>query len=226
MVAIISMAVSIYLDPFCRAIGTGGSAGSGLEIGKIWQFLDPLISIKGRMIMNYLIYMMTLFSSMPSQVIFDFNKNSVIQDWVILDDVVMGGVSSGTFKLNEDGFGVFEGSISLDNNGGFSSVRYRFEKTRIQGYTKISIKLRGDGKKYQFRIKTNSGDYYSYIAPFLTSGEWQEIEISLKDMYPSFRGRRLNQSNFSADNMEEITFLIGNKKEEKFKLLIDKIELK
>ncbi len=170
--------------------------------------------------------MIILFSSMTSKVIFDFNKSSDVQDWIVVDDVVMGGESSGTFKLNDDGFGVFEGSISLDNNGGFSSVRYRFQKTMIKECTTIIVKLRGDGKKYQFRIKSNSGDYYSYIAPFLTSGDWQEIEIPLKDMYPSFRGRRLDQPNFSKDYIEEITFLIGNKKKENFKLLIDKIVLK
>jgi hypothetical protein len=43
-------------------------------------------------------------------------------------------------------------------------------------------------------------------------------------MYPSFRGRKLNQPNFSKDSIEEI-LLIGNKKKEEFKLLIDKIEL-
>ena len=169
---------------------------------------------------------MTIFSSMPSQVIFDFNKSAEIQNWLIVDDVVMGGKSSGTFNLNTDGFGVFEGSISLDNNGGFSSVRYRFEKTLVKEYSTVHIKLRGDGKKYQFRIKAKSGDYYSYISPFQTTGEWQEIEIPLKDMYPSFRGRKLDQPNFSDDYIEEITFLIGNKKEEDFQLIIDKIELR
>ena len=176
--------------------------------------------------MKYLIFMMILSSSLPSQVIFDFNKKSDIQDWIIIDDVVMGGKSSGTFKLNAEGVGVFQGSISLENNGGFSSLHYKFEKERIKEYTKIIIKLRGDGKKYQFRVKSNSSDYYSYIAPFSTSGEWQEIEISLKDMYPSYRGRRLEQSNFSSEYIEEIVFLIGNKNKEQFKLLIDKIELK
>lgn len=163
---------------------------------------------------------------MHSQTIFDFNKTSDVQDWKILDDAVMGGESSGTFRLNADGLGVFEGSISLDNNGGFSSVRYGFEKKLIKENTKISVQLKGDGKKYQLRIKSNAGDYYSYVAPFLTTGEWQEIEIYLKDMYPSFRGRRLDQPNFSNDYFEEITFLIGNKKKEQFKLLIDKIALK
>jgi hypothetical protein len=41
----------------------------------------------------------------------------------------MGGESSSTFQLNSEGHGVFEGNISLDNNGGFSSVRYRFPQT-------------------------------------------------------------------------------------------------
>lgn len=169
---------------------------------------------------------MTIFSSMPSHVIFDFNKNADTQNWLVVDDVVMGGKSSGMFDLNGDGFGVFEGRISLDNNGGFSSVRYRFEKTLVKEYSTVHIKLRGDGKKYQFRIKAKSEDYYSYISPFQTTGEWQEIEIPMKDMYPSFRGRKLDQPNFSNDYFEEITFLIGNKKEEVFQLLIDKIELR
>ncbi|TXD72204.1 CIA30 family protein [Aequorivita antarctica] len=163
---------------------------------------------------------------MASKVIFDFNKESDIQDWVILDDVVMGGRSSSTFELNPDGFGVFQGNVSMENNGGFSSVRYRFQRIQVKECTKVVLRLRGDGKEYQFRIKSSSGDYYSYIAPFKSSGEWQEIEIDLKDMYPSFRGRRLDQPNFSEDYIEEIAFLIGNKKNEKFKLLIGKIELR
>ena len=148
---------------------------------------------------------------MASQIIFNFNKSSDIKNWIVIDDVVMGGKSSGSFKLNSDGYGVFLGDISLENNGGFSSVRYRFEKILINKSTKISVRIKGDGKKYQFRIKSNSGDYYSYISPFSTTGEWQEIEIPLKDMYPSFRGRKLDQPNFSNDTFEEITFLIGNK---------------
>jgi hypothetical protein len=47
----------------------------------------------------------------------------------------------------------FEGSISLENNGGFSSVRYRFQKIQVKEYTSIVIKLQGDGKD-QFRIKS------------------------------------------------------------------------
>ncbi|WNH11581.1 CIA30 family protein [Thalassobellus suaedae] len=157
--------------------------------------------------------------------IFDFNKDADIQDWNVVDDVVMGGISSSEFKLNADGFGVFEGHVSLENNGGFSSVQYQFEKVEVAKYRSIKIRLKGDGKNYQFRVKDNTSNYYSYITTFSTTNEWQVVEIALKDMYPSFRGKRLNTPNFSHDFIEQITFLISNKKNEDFKLIIDTIEL-
>lgn len=176
--------------------------------------------------MKYLLVGIILITIMNMELIFDFNKNSDIQNWNIIDDVVMGGKSGGSFSLSPDGFGVFQGEISLENNGGFSSVRYQFKPLKVNKNGRIVIKLKGDGKDYQFRIKDNSSNYYSYIMPFTTSGEWEDIEISLKDMYPTFRGRKLDLPNFSNDSFEQIVFLIGNKKSEKFELLIDKIELR
>ena len=169
---------------------------------------------------------MILFSSLSSSIIFDFNENSSINNWLVVDDVVMGGRSTGNFKLSKDGNGVFYGNVSLENNGGFSSVRYRFEKLMLEKFKTIVLKIKGDGKNYQFRIKHKSSDYASYITSFSSSGEWQEIKIPIESMYPSFRGRKLNEPNFYHESMEEITFLIANKQNEDFKLLIDKIELK
>ena len=161
-----------------------------------------------------------------SILVFDFNENSNLSKWRVIDDVVMGGRSTGNFKLNKDGNGVFYGNVSLDNNGGFSSLRHGFNKLNIEKFKTLVLKIKGDGKNYQFRIKHKSSDYASYITSFSSSGEWQEIEIPLKEMYPSFRGRKLDAPNFSHDSIEEIVFLIGNKKNERFELIIDKIALK
>ena len=95
-----------------------------------------------------------------SQLIFDFNNNANISDWKIVDDVVMGGRSNGTFKIDSDGNGVFSGEVSLENNGGFSSVQYLFEKINTTRDSKVIIRLKGDGKEYQFRIKNNRNTYY------------------------------------------------------------------
>ena len=159
-------------------------------------------------------------------VIFDFDKKSDLTNWRVVDDGVMGGLSQGNFKTNEKGNAIFYGDVSLENNGGFSSVRHRFQEKTVNEYSKFVIRLKGDRKRYQFRVKTDSYDRYSYISYFETSGEWQTIEIPLEEMYPSFRGRKLSIPNFPGEAMEEIAFLIANYKAESFKLEIDKISLK
>mgnify|MGYP005823356455 CR=1 FL=1 len=173
----------------------------------------------------FFIILIFLIMNNSSHTIFEFSKLSNITSWRVVDDVVMGGVSSGNFEINEKGNGLFTGEISLDNNGGFSSLRYRFDKINVENFTKVILKIKGDGKKYQFRVKDNSQNDYSYIQSFETSNNWELIEINLSDMYPAFRGRNLDMSNFSSTKIEEIALLIGNKKEETFRLEISKIYL-
>ena len=103
---------------------------------------------------------------MNTMMIFDFTKDANMQNWFVVDDSVMGGVSAGKMGVNEEGHGMFQGHVSLDNNGGFSSIRYNAGKTKLQGYCKFVIALKGDGKAYQFRVKTKSSQYYSYIVSF------------------------------------------------------------
>lgn len=160
-----------------------------------------------------------------TSLIVDFTKQSTKGNWQIVDDGVMGGKSQGNFKINEDGHGEFWGTISLENYGGFSSVRYQPKTIEIGKYKKVALKVKGDGKNYQFRLKEKANDYFSYITTFSTSGEWEIISIDLSDLYPSFRGRILKQPNFSGEKIDEITLLIGNKKKESFRLLIDEIRL-
>lgn len=158
--------------------------------------------------------------------VFDFKTTTDISNWNIVDDVVMGGRSNGSFGISNSGKGLFKGKVSLENNGGFSMVQYRFNDKQVNNFSKVNIRLKGDGKSYQFRIKTNNSDDYSYVAPFQTSGDWETIEISFNSMYPAFRGRKLNIGNYPGEQMEMIAFLIGNKKAESFQLEIENIELK
>lgn len=176
--------------------------------------------------MKPLAFILLFTITMTSTPIFNFTKDANISNWRIIDDAVMGGRSNGNFNINNDGHGVFSGKVSLENNGGFSSLRYNTETIDIAKHTKVCIKLKGDGKDYQFRIKANRNERYSYIKTFKTSGEWETITINLKEMYPAFRGRTLDYPNFDKTTIQELAFLIGNKKAEAFELLIDEITLK
>ncbi|MDG1728814.1 MAG: CIA30 family protein [Algibacter sp.] len=175
--------------------------------------------------MKNLVLLILLIIQNP-MTLFDFDSKSDISNWKIVDDVVMGGRSKGNFKINDAGNGFFFGDVSLENNGGFSMVQYRFDTKKTDPYSKVCIKLKGDGKTYQFRIKENDSDYYSYVVSFDTSKDWETIEIPFKNMYPAFRGRKLDTPNFSGKQMEMIAFLIGNKNAEVFNLEIENIVLK
>lgn len=146
-------------------------------------------------------------------------------DWEVVNDVVMGGRSQSRFFLTPEGTGMFTGAVSLENNGGFSMTRYRFDPVVTGGYKKVLIHLRGDGKRYQFRVKSSFSERHAYVQYFETNGEWQNVSIEFAGMYPTFRGRRLDMTNFPAEQLSEIAFLIGNKRAETFQLELSRIEL-
>lgn len=155
-----------------------------------------------------------------------FDKNSSNQRWYITNDTVMGGTSSSSISIEKNGKFIFSGNVSLDNNGGFAMTRLPVDIIFNADKTKIILKLKGGGEKYQFRIKAKNNQRFWYVQSFQTSKNIEEIELYLDKFYASFRGYKLNIDNFSATTIKEIAILIGNKKNEKFKLEIEKIAIK
>jgi hypothetical protein len=153
----------------------------------------------------------------------DFKNEGGISEWVVVDDGVMGGLSQGTFTSTDLGNALYSGTVRTENNGGFSSVRYGFSAKDISKYEFVTLRVKGDGKSYQFRIKEDRSQRYSYITSFETTGAWQTISLPLTMFYPSFRGNKLNKPNYSGNAMEEVAILIGNKTRESFSLEIEKI---
>ena len=162
--------------------------------------------------------------TMPT--IFNSEKNSNVSGWRIINDGVMGGNSKGAFYLNEERVGVFKGTVSTKNNGGFTLLRNRISKIKTTEFKKVILNIKGDGKRYQFRLKSNKNDQHSFITYFETTEDWQQIEILLTEMTPNFRGQKLDLPNYNGAQIEEIGFLVGNKKNENFKLQIKSIILK
>jgi len=173
-----------------------------------------------------ILFLLTGWFMSPDSTVMDFQKESSLRDWYTVDDVVMGGRSDGNFKINDEGHGEFSGVVSLENNGGFSSLRHVLSRKDVSSYSTISLRVKGDGKTYQFRVKSVRSERFSYTYSFDTSGEWEWVDIPMKDMVPTWRGRRLNYPNYPGQSLEEIGILIGNNKPESFTLVIDEIRLK
>ena len=177
--------------------------------------------------MKYLLILFTLSLSNETNMkeIYAFTKLSKVSEWRIVNDDVMGGISESSLTRTAAGHGLFSGHVSLENNGGFTSIQLntRIQLAKEQKY--IVLRIKGDGKAYEFRMKSEISQYESYVHSFATSGEWQTIKLPISEFYPQFRGRRLNSPNFNFNTIQQVSFLIANKQEEDFKLWIDRIDI-
>ena len=177
--------------------------------------------------MKYILIILTLslFTKSNMKKIYTFSTQTNIKEWRIVNDDVMGGRSNSFLGITDAGHGQFSGHVSLANNGGFASLQWNAKIKLAEEKKFIVLRVKGDGKRYEFRLKGQISQSESYVNPFATSGEWETIKLEISQFYPQFRGRKLNIPNFSFENIEQLSFLIANNKEEDFKLLIDWISL-
>ena len=161
------------------------------------------------------------------RVLFDFSDDAESGQWVAVNDNVMGGLSKGGPSLTQDSCLLFSGSTSLENNGGFSSIRTTPQDFDLDGYTGFRIRLSGDGRTYQFRLRGDAnfgGIAFKY--EFKTEADtWIEIDIPIASCIPSFRGRILSDvAPIKPSQIKQMGFLIGDKKAGSFRLLVDSIK--
>jgi monofunctional biosynthetic peptidoglycan transglycosylase len=125
--------------------------------------------------------------------LFDFQAATNPPAWQIVNDDVMGGVSASRFQFRTNGGAVFSGVLSLENNGGFASVRSPAVRQDLTGLEAFVLRVRGDGRRYKFTVRSESGfDTPIFQASFASKrGEWEEHLLAFKDFVPTFRGRVL-----------------------------------
>jgi len=160
-------------------------------------------------------------------VLYDFNTQETSGKWHIVNDDVMGGISESALQLNDNGTATFSGSLSLENNGGFASIRSRIDPKPDKTYKGIVIRLKGDGKYYNVRFRTNNNfDGYAYQARVKTKKNiWTEHKISFNDFKPVFRGIILeNKSVLGSKDIAQIGLLIGDKQFGEFSVDMDWIK--
>lgn len=123
--------------------------------------------------------------------LFDFTDPNAASAWHAIDDRVMGGISRSTLRHDPAGHFVFAGTVSLERNGGFASVRSSAGERGLTGAESCLIELRGDNKQFKLSLLTDDGfDSLNYQASFAPKGtDWQTLHLPLADFRASFRGR-------------------------------------
>ena len=158
----------------------------------------------------------------------DFSNSSAAY-WQIVNDSVMGGISRSRLNLHEEGFALFSGTVSLENNGGFASVRTQARvPADLSGFEGLSVHVLGDGKTYALRIKTVKNGRitrYSYEARFTTApGEWETHKLPYSEFKPVFRGENVRGNpELNSDAVIELGFMIRDGQEGPFRLAVSNI---
>ncbi len=154
-----------------------------------------------------------------------FAADAAESDWEVINDSVMGGLSVGNVQ-ETDKVLIFSGSLSSENNGGFTSV-YRKIPPLPEEVTSVNIRIKGDGNRYQLRMRSRlMGEQIAYKVEFDThAGRLETFSFNLADFKASFRGRIINNAPLlQADTISHLGFLITAKQPTDFTLSAYRVE--
>lgn len=162
-------------------------------------------------------------STINENIIIDFSKQP-LSSWQIVNDNVMGGISRSSFKRHEEGYVVFSGTVSLENYGGFASVRTQTRTpVNLSQFKGLVVRTLGDGNLYCIRLRSVENGritWYTHQARFKTKqGEWETHTIPFSTFKAEFRGSNIRGNPaLNPEAVLEIGFMIQDKQEGAFRL--------
>jgi monofunctional biosynthetic peptidoglycan transglycosylase len=161
-------------------------------------------------------------------VLFAFTGADAVKEWQTVNDGVMGGVSEGKFRISDRKTLEFFGTLSLENNGGFASVRSRVRKLGLNKGDTLVARVRGDGREYSMNLYVPRPLVaFSYRATLPTKkDEWIEVELPLEMFQATSFGRVVKEAGaVKPEEIHSVGFLLGDKKAGAFKLEIEWIKV-
>jgi uncharacterized surface protein with fasciclin (FAS1) repeats len=146
-------------------------------------------------------------------------------DWEIVNDDVMGGVSQGGFEVTPADTLLYTGATSLENNGGFSSIRSRHASLGLRGFDGLSITLRGDGRPVWITLRTGRllGPIMYWTKVETRPEQWTTVRVPFSDFRPMMFGRELARPALRVWAISSIGFMIYDKTAGPFTLEVDRV---
>lgn len=158
---------------------------------------------------------------------FDFGKDKAGANWGAINDGVMGGLSKGVAYMTESTLGL-TGSISLENNGGFSSLKSPYQSFDLSKIEKVKIRYRSKGQVVSVTIEDGKRFYEPYFKLKLkeTKGEWKVLETNISSFKEYSLGRETSRKILREylAKVKRIGFITNSKKEGEFDFEVDYLE--
>lgn len=152
----------------------------------------------------------------------DFTDHHLIDRLWIVNDGVMGGVSQSRVRHEPEGM-VFEGEVSLRNNGGFASTRS--PAAFAVGTQRLQLTVRGDGQRYKLVLRTEASTRAPlYQCDFIATPDWQTLHFVPADFRASFRGQAVDAPPLVFADVKELGILIADKQAGTFRMQVKAIQ--
>jgi hypothetical protein len=164
-----------------------------------------------------LLLVTTVMAEDKPQPLFDFTGTDAAKEWQPVNDGVMGGVSEGKFKITDKKTMDFFCKLSLENNGGFASVRTSAKKLGLEKGDTIVARVRGDGREYSLNLYLNKPLIaFSYRATVQTKkDEWIEVKVPLDKFEATSFGRVVKEAGaVKPEEVNALGFMLSDKKAE------------
>ncbi len=175
-----------------------------------------------------LVMVSTVMSADETKPLFDFAGADTAKEWQTINDGVMGGVSEGKFKITDKKMLEFYGTLSLESNGGFASVRTKAKKLGLEKGDSLLVRLRGDGREYSMNLHVPRPlTAFSYRATVQTKkDEWIEVKLPLDKFVATSFGRQVKDAGqVDPGEVNGLGFLLGDKKAGPFKMEVEWIKV-
>ena len=175
------------------------------------------------LLLNYFLIMPQAEETNMKSKIADFTDKNVKEKWGITNDDVMGGVSSSKISTGENDVLVFSGNVSLENNGGFASLRSPIDDYDLSAYEGFLIKVKGDGKNYYLSFRqTKYFTGFNFTRRFQTEKDkWQTIKLPFNEFKLKYYGREVTDSELpDKSSIKQLSILISDKQQGPFNIEI------
>ncbi len=161
-----------------------------------------------------------------SRTLFDFSESNAAAQWQIVNDGVMGGRSTSKVETADENQIRFTGNLSLENNGGFASVRSRPMNLGLRSGDVIVLRVKGDGRRYTLNLYVPTRRIaFSYRVDFETkANEWTEVRLPLDRFVATSFGRPVRGAKLEPQQVNSLGLLLGDKKPGPFQILVDWIK--
>lgn len=121
-----------------------------------------------------------------------------LQNWRLVTDQVMGGISDGHFSSRHiEGKHCLhlQGNVSTANNGGFVQITHKLNdelRQQAGNYRGIRLTVLGNAETYNLHIKTRNlwFPWQAYRVTFNTTHTWQDIELP----FQQFKGYKTSKA--------------------------------